>query len=82
MKTVDELNYNEVCKLLFDGQPILKHEAMKAMTIDLIHEATFSVLFPAFNILATGEVDVRDARAFRAALIDKYRETLERMMKE
>jgi len=81
-KSVDELTYDEVCKMLFDNDNKLKCAAMKTITLDLVTEATFSILFEAFNILATEDIHTRGTAAFRAALIEKYRTTLERAMND
>ena len=84
LQTVDELEYEEVCKLLFYGNEEMKRASLTAMIIDRMHETDTCQLLRVFNemyfIVCSDTCD--DSDAFRAALIEKYRTTLERAMKD
>ena len=75
-KTVDDLAYYEIRKLLFDDDIAMEEMTLTAMIIERLSKTEIPELLNTFDTLC-GSAD-----AFRAALIEKYRDTLERAMND
>lgn len=77
MKTVDDLTYDEVCKLLFDGNDDFRQAAISDLLISDIPEIDVP------KLALTLWKYANDPETFlRPALIEKYRTTLERAMND